>query len=124
MDFLISLFSAVSPMLSVNGAMEFADDNRPRVSFEKHLEYQKKLQTEEKESRISNRLVNYNINLDLKEHPEVAVLNANTAQYFIVEPRGYENDKLLFYARAWCEDKFSRCTSLTQNHMPLGILNA
>ncbi len=52
---------------TVKSAMEFADDNRPVVSFVKHLEYQEKLRFAGEKTENLNRSINYNVRLTHKD---------------------------------------------------------
>lgn len=116
MNFVLSIFGVASALSDVSGAMKFADDNRPIVSYEKHIKYQKMLG--EETGKKENKLINYNVLLDASKHD--VVLDQSAGRYYIAEPNGFEGEKMKFKARAWCENPWSKCHSFTQDYQKLG----
>lgn len=110
-----SLLGVFSVAMSMHGALEFADDHRPKVTYQKHISYQKKLQRAGKMKSLPNKLLNYNVMVDVKEVKGI-IKNAQGNEFLIVEPRGYEGKEPAYYARMACDKNFKNCISLTNNY--------
>ncbi len=110
----MNFLGALAIAVNVHGVLEFSDDHRPKVTYEKHIRYQRKYQKAGNMKRMPNRKFNYNIMMDVTK-TKGNVENNDGSQFVIAEPRGWENGKPLYYARMSCNKYFKKCVSLTNN---------
>lgn len=116
MNWLTEAIGVVSVVMNVHGAMEFSDDNRPKVTHEKHVSYQQKLKTVGKMDKLPNKLLNYNVMIDTTKVSGISIANnEHGAMYVVAEPKGWVQGKQAYYARMACDKSFKECVSLTNS---------
>ena len=117
MDFIIAIMYAVTVGHQVHGTLNFADDNRPVVTMEKHIEYMQKLKVAGNLKRMPNKLLNYNVSIDTKIRYKKVVVDNTEKQFVIAEPAGFdENGNAMFETRLICKTaSFTECESVTQS---------